>query len=269
MTWDLLAEGSKALAEFGLTWLCQSSALLAMGLLAGRMLRRSGPAVQSAVYRTALAAVFICPVASILLAKAGFDGVVLRLPVRSDAIEAGTDAGSAAGLERRFARPGRSTAPFRKPREAIRTGDAERRGHPAGHRVAGDLLRLSPRRRRPPSGTSRPAWLAADRGRPGHLGAGSLPMVLRLVAYLGRWSSPPGRGEPGRAGRGGTLPRTGRSDELRSRRPCSGRRSCTAPASTASGRRPSSSPTTPGSTSATRSSTSSPTSPAATSCGTC
>jgi beta-lactamase regulating signal transducer with metallopeptidase domain/protocatechuate 3,4-dioxygenase beta subunit len=87
MTWDLLAEGSKALAEFGLTWLCQSSALLATGLLAGRMLRRSGPAVQSAIYRTALAAVFICPVASVLLAKAGFDGVVLRLPVRTDAIE--------------------------------------------------------------------------------------------------------------------------------------------------------------------------------------
>ena len=88
MTWDLLADGPKAAAEFGLTWLCQSSALLALGLLAGRMLRRSGPAVQSAVYRTALGAVLVCPVASILLARAGFDGVVLRLPVRSEAIGA-------------------------------------------------------------------------------------------------------------------------------------------------------------------------------------
>ena len=88
MTWDLLAGGSKAAAEFGLTWLCQSSALLALGLLAGRMLRRSGPAVQSAVYRTALAAVLVCPVTSILLARAGFGGVVLRLPVRSEANEA-------------------------------------------------------------------------------------------------------------------------------------------------------------------------------------
>ena len=81
MTWELLADGPKALAEFGLTWLCQSSALLALGMLAGRMLRRSGPAVQSAAYRTTLAAVLVCPVASTLLASLGLDGVTLRLPV--------------------------------------------------------------------------------------------------------------------------------------------------------------------------------------------
>ena len=52
---------------FGLTWLVQSSVLLALGLLAGRLLRRSGPAVQSGVYRTTLAAVLICPVASVAL----------------------------------------------------------------------------------------------------------------------------------------------------------------------------------------------------------
>jgi beta-lactamase regulating signal transducer with metallopeptidase domain len=88
MTWELLADGPKALAEFGLTWLCQSSALLALGMLAGRMLRRSGPAVQSAAYRTTLAAVLVCPVASTLLTRAGFDGVTLRLPIRAGAGEA-------------------------------------------------------------------------------------------------------------------------------------------------------------------------------------
>jgi beta-lactamase regulating signal transducer with metallopeptidase domain len=81
MTWDLLVGGSKSVAEFGLTWLCQSSALLALGLVAGRLLRRQGPAVQSAAYRTTLLAVLVCPIASTLLARAGFDGITLRLPV--------------------------------------------------------------------------------------------------------------------------------------------------------------------------------------------
>ena len=67
------------LSGFGLTWLVQSSILLALGLLAGRLLRRSGPAVQSGVYRTTLAAVLICPFASVALSAAGFDGLSLRL----------------------------------------------------------------------------------------------------------------------------------------------------------------------------------------------
>src|SRR3954468_21297742 len=80
MTWQDLAGGSIAPAELAMSWLVQSSVLLALGLLAGRCLRRSGPAVQSAVYRTTLAAVLACPVASALLAGAGFDGVTTRLP---------------------------------------------------------------------------------------------------------------------------------------------------------------------------------------------
>src|SRR4051812_48177442 len=69
-----------ALAWFGLTWAIQSSALLALGLLAGRVLRRTGPAVQSGVYRTTLVAVLVCPFASTLLASMGYEGPDLRLP---------------------------------------------------------------------------------------------------------------------------------------------------------------------------------------------
>src|ERR1035438_7532014 len=75
-----LAALARDLSGFGLTWLVQSSVLLALGLLAGRVLRRSGPAVQSGVYRTTLAAVLVCPVASAALSAAGFDGLSLRLP---------------------------------------------------------------------------------------------------------------------------------------------------------------------------------------------
>ncbi len=74
-----LAALTKELSGFGLTWLVQSSVLLALGLLAGRVLRRSGPAVQSGVYRTTLVAVLICPVASAALSAEGFNGLTLEL----------------------------------------------------------------------------------------------------------------------------------------------------------------------------------------------
>jgi beta-lactamase regulating signal transducer with metallopeptidase domain len=72
--------GTTALAGPVLTWLFQSSALLAFGLLAGRLLKRTGPAVQSGIYRTTLVAVLVCPLASALLSAAGYDGLTLRLP---------------------------------------------------------------------------------------------------------------------------------------------------------------------------------------------
>jgi beta-lactamase regulating signal transducer with metallopeptidase domain/protocatechuate 3,4-dioxygenase beta subunit len=67
------------LLGIALTWIVQSTVLLASGLLAGRLVRNSGPAVQSAVYRTTLAAVLVCPVATALMTWAGFDGFNLRL----------------------------------------------------------------------------------------------------------------------------------------------------------------------------------------------
>ena len=85
MNRDLLADLPAALAGFGLTWLCQSGALLLLGLLAGRLLRGRGPAVQSTVYRTTLAAVLACPPASLLLGAAGFAGLNLRLPAADPA----------------------------------------------------------------------------------------------------------------------------------------------------------------------------------------
>jgi len=121
MTWELLADGVKSVAEFGLTWLCQSSALLAFGLLAGRLLRRSGPAVQSATFRTTLAAVLVCPVASTLLAKAGFDGVTLRLPVAAAvAVDAAppVSIGESPAAPTDMIAPGRLSGPFQEPIES-------------------------------------------------------------------------------------------------------------------------------------------------------
>ncbi|QEH35428.1 Regulatory protein BlaR1 [Aquisphaera giovannonii] len=96
-----------ALAGPGLTWLVQSTALLVLGLAAGRLLRRCGPAVQSAVYRTTLAAVLVCPIASALLASAGYEGLAIRLPepaaIEDDAPPAPEPVGS--GPARRSGEP--------------------------------------------------------------------------------------------------------------------------------------------------------------------
>ena len=80
MTWQFLATSSWNAAGLILTWLIQSTVLLAVGLLAGRLLRKRGPAVQSALYRTTLAAVLLCPVASMSTAAMGFHGLLIQLP---------------------------------------------------------------------------------------------------------------------------------------------------------------------------------------------
>ena len=64
----------------GAIWLVQSTALLAFGLVVGRLVRRAGPAVQNGVYRATLVGVVVCPAASALLAVAGVDGPELPMP---------------------------------------------------------------------------------------------------------------------------------------------------------------------------------------------
>ena len=80
MIWHFLAAGSWNAAGLILTGLIQSTVLLAVGLLAGRLLRKRGPAVQSALYRTTLGAVILCPIASLSMAAMGFDGMLIQLP---------------------------------------------------------------------------------------------------------------------------------------------------------------------------------------------
>ena len=107
-----LATLTTLLVGLALTWLAQSTVLLATGLLAGRLVRKSGPAVQSAVYRTTLAAVFVCPITSALLTWAGFDGFSLRLPPPRARASAGMNPG-AEWLQRPIdeARPARRLEP--------------------------------------------------------------------------------------------------------------------------------------------------------------
>ena len=80
MTSKLLTAGSVAPIDEVLTWLIQSTVLLTVGLLAGRFLKGRGPAVQSALYRTILVAVLVCPIASMAIAAMGFPGLVIRVP---------------------------------------------------------------------------------------------------------------------------------------------------------------------------------------------
>jgi beta-lactamase regulating signal transducer with metallopeptidase domain len=70
--------------DLALTWLVQSTLLLGVGLLAGRLLRTRGPAFLSIVYRTILVAVLLCPLASMALAGMGLPGFAILLHDRSE-----------------------------------------------------------------------------------------------------------------------------------------------------------------------------------------
>jgi beta-lactamase regulating signal transducer with metallopeptidase domain/protocatechuate 3,4-dioxygenase beta subunit len=83
MSWQFLASGSVSSAGLALTWLFQSTVLLTVGLVAGHLLRQRGPALQSAMYRTTLCAVVLCPLTSASLAAIGFSGLLIPLPTPS------------------------------------------------------------------------------------------------------------------------------------------------------------------------------------------
>ena len=68
------------LVQWAATWFVQSAVLITIGLVVGRLMAARGSAAQSAVYRTTLVAVLICPLASWLLALAGVSGWSLSMP---------------------------------------------------------------------------------------------------------------------------------------------------------------------------------------------
>ncbi len=75
-----LLNAATAVVQFGVNWFLQSALLIAIGLATGRLLALRGSAVQSAIYRTTLLAVLICPLASCLLSLAGVSGWSLATP---------------------------------------------------------------------------------------------------------------------------------------------------------------------------------------------
>src|SRR5947199_10667526 len=60
--------------------LVQSTVLLVLGLAAARLARRGGPPVESLVLRATLAALFLTPLASLGLRRAGVPGFSVSLP---------------------------------------------------------------------------------------------------------------------------------------------------------------------------------------------
>ncbi|MEN1678504.1 MAG: M56 family metallopeptidase [Planctomycetota bacterium] len=65
---------------FAANWMLQSTLLASIGLLVGVLLRNRGSAVQSVVYRTALTAALVCPVATFALSQVGFSGWSIEMP---------------------------------------------------------------------------------------------------------------------------------------------------------------------------------------------
>ena len=69
----------RIVSEMALNGLLQSSVLLALGLLAGRLLRPAGAAVQSVIYRVSLAAVLASPLVSAAVLATGVEGLRIHL----------------------------------------------------------------------------------------------------------------------------------------------------------------------------------------------
>ena len=69
------------LAEFGLSWLLQSTLLILAGLATARILYPRGSAMQSVLYRTTLAAVLLCPVVGWVVSMVGAEGCPLQFPL--------------------------------------------------------------------------------------------------------------------------------------------------------------------------------------------
>ncbi|MEX2139112.1 MAG: M56 family metallopeptidase [Pirellulales bacterium] len=84
--------------EVGVVWLVQSTVILLLALAAGRILASRGPALHSAIYRTALVAVVACPVATLMLSAWG-QVFGLRLPAIEVIEVANNEAVSETGTE--------------------------------------------------------------------------------------------------------------------------------------------------------------------------
>ncbi|HTU26000.1 MAG TPA: M56 family metallopeptidase, partial [Pirellulales bacterium] len=76
----IVLDAAAALIQFAVNWLLQSALLIAAGLAVGQLVAGRGSAAQSAVYRTTLAAVLVCPLVSWLLAATGANGWSLTMP---------------------------------------------------------------------------------------------------------------------------------------------------------------------------------------------
>src|SRR5262245_27992537 len=87
----LFFDVGRAATGLAVNWLLQSALLIACGMALARWLSQRGSAVQSHVYRTTLAAVLACPVATCLLALCGGSGWSVEMPAawsRSDQLDA-------------------------------------------------------------------------------------------------------------------------------------------------------------------------------------
>src|SRR3954452_8840031 len=92
MSWlgmtTILLDAARTIMGLAVNCLIQSTLLIAGGLAVGYLIRRRGSAVQSAVYRTALVAVLICPLVTSGLSLLGASGWSLQMPLAYSAVTA-------------------------------------------------------------------------------------------------------------------------------------------------------------------------------------
>ena len=65
--WVWLLESTASATALAGHWFLQSTLVIAAGLAAARLLRKRGPALESAIYRTTLVAAILCPLVAWIL----------------------------------------------------------------------------------------------------------------------------------------------------------------------------------------------------------
>ncbi len=93
------------LAYFCVHVLLQSTLLIAVGFLAGRLCGQHKPAVQSAILRVTLIALLLCPVASLTLGKIGITGYALLPAWETQQITRSENASSTGNTNSRLTAP--------------------------------------------------------------------------------------------------------------------------------------------------------------------
>ena len=158
MNWQqaqiVMLDGSAVLVQFAVNWLLQSALLIAIGLVTARLVASRGSAAQSAVYRTTLAAVLVCPLASFLLSLSGASGWSLAMPrpwtlavvepalapapeaVPQLALSSVADSSSAASLPESFGQPDRPIPSGEPSFSAEIAGADGHRGRPVAEAAA-------------------------------------------------------------------------------------------------------------------------------------
>lgn len=149
--------------EFAINWLIQSTLLIIAGLLLARYLQRKGAAAQSLIYRTTLAAVLLCPIATWGLGRIGVSGWSITLApayqmTRIDPPQSSVIANAASTNEKMLTVNAEPGVEINSMASAVDGGNSIIEPPPSGNLTFGSTASLEPSSTIETSATAASAW---------------------------------------------------------------------------------------------------------------